>query len=276
MADDALLPGALRNRVTVFVREHVRIAPGLLDRVIVIGSAVVGDWWEGISDIDLVLVTRRSLRHDELVVLGDLHRSTISEGPIDGVHLTEQQLDAGPERIGVAPQVIDGELDEQAPGARLSWVTWREVESGIEGFVGTAGAIAWSPSTRRFPRVEEGVRAFSRQNLRDYWRPLGAGARAQLSPRPDGDPVDAVTLRWIALGPARLVATLETGNIISKSASGTFAAQRWPEYVELLSRAVASRTGINESFTAADERAALNLLDKCVAVAEADSRSRKP
>lgn len=271
MADDALLPAALRIRVTMFVREHGRLAPGLLDRIIVIGSAVVGDWWEGISDIDLVLVTRRSPTRDELVVLGDLHRSTISEGPIDGVYLTEQQLNAGPEAIGAAPQVTDGELDEQARGAQLSWVTWREVESGVEGVVGTAGVIAWSLSTWRFPRVEDGVRAFSRQNLRDYWQPLGAGARAQLSARPDGDPVDAVTLRWFALGPARLVATLETGKIISKSASGTFAAQRWPEYAELLSRVVASRTGINDSFTAADARAALNLLDQCVAAAEGDS-----
>ena len=50
-------------------------------------------------------------------------------------------------------------------------MTWREVESGIEGVVDEVGAITWMPSTRRFPGVEEGARAFSRHNLQVLYYP---------------------------------------------------------------------------------------------------------
>ncbi|RJT90363.1 nucleotidyltransferase domain-containing protein [Cryobacterium melibiosiphilum] len=272
MTTSALLPTVLRTRLTAFISEHRRLAPGFLDRVVVTGSATAGDWWEGTSDIDLVLVIRRAPSQDELVALGELHRSTISEGPVDGVYLTEQQLAEGPDTVGAAPQVVEGALDTQARGTQLTWVTWREVESGVEGVVDAVGAITWMPSARRFPGAEEGARAFSRHNLRDYWQPLGIRARAQLFSRCDSDPVDPVTVRWIALGPARLVATIETGDVISKSASGAFAAERWPAHAEFLLRAVASRTGEDIPFTVADARQALDLLDQCVEITGVDGR----
>lgn len=47
----------------------------------------------------------------------------------------------------------------------------------------------------------------------------------------------------MALGPARLVATIETEKIVSKSAVAAYAAARWPEHTELLHRADVSRSG---------------------------------
>ncbi|MGN7799112.1 aminoglycoside adenylyltransferase domain-containing protein [Leifsonia sp. 22587] len=72
----------------------------------------------------------------------------------------------------------------------------------------------------------------------------------------------------MALGPIRLVATIETGDVLSKTAAAAFAAERWPEHAELLERVVRDRAGERQEFTAADGREALTLLRKCVAVAE--------
>lgn len=124
VTNSALLPNTLRTRLTAFINEHRRLAPGLLDRVVVTESATTSDWWEGTSDIDLVLVIRRAPSQDEMVAPRELHRSTISEGPVDGVYLTEQQLAEGPDTVGAAPQVVEGALDTQARGAQLTWVTW--------------------------------------------------------------------------------------------------------------------------------------------------------
>jgi hypothetical protein len=56
--------------------------------------------------------------------------------------------------------------------------------------------------------------------------------------------------------------------VLTKSAAGDYAAQRWPEHAELLRRAVRDRAGERQEFTVRDGRQALELLRACVAVAE--------
>jgi len=84
--------------------------------------------------------------------------------------------------------------------------------------------------------------------------------------------VNAVAVQWIALGPARLVATIERGQILSKTEAARFASRKWPEFEDLLSRAVASRAGENVEFTVDDAQRAIALFERCVDAAGGGDR----
>ncbi|WP_420367024.1 aminoglycoside adenylyltransferase domain-containing protein [Curtobacterium sp. L1-20] len=236
------------------------------------GSAMLDDWRPGISDIDLVLITTRPVAADDLPVIAELHAVPEAGTQIDGVYLTESQLAAGPDAIEVAPQVIGGELIPAGEGGELTWVTWCEIENGAEATVSDGGVSAWRPSARRFPGALDGARAFSRTNLSTYWARLGSETWEQLAGRLETANVNPVAMRWVVLGPARLVATVERGLILSKTDAGRFAARRWPEFEDLLSRAVASRAGKDVEFTVHDARRAIALLERCVTAAAVDDR----
>jgi hypothetical protein len=263
------LPTVLVELIDRFAREHRARLPGVLTGLIVTGSATLDDWHAGLSDVDLVMIIARPPAPDELATMAELHAATSASTPIDGVYLTEAQLEGGPDEIDVATQVVDGMLSEQQAGGELTWVTWAEIERGVESTVSAAGATDWRRCRRRVPAAEEGARRFSADNLRTYWGPLGAQARGQLEGRAADAEVSARTVRWIALGPARLVATVEGHGILSKTEAADLAARRWPQYEDLLARAAASRAGREVAFTTRDARLALDLLDLCVEAAGA-------
>lgn len=258
--------------VDAFAREHRRRLPGLLGSLVMTGSATLDDWRPGISDIDLVLITTRPVEAEDLPTIEELHAVPEAGTPIDGLYLTEPQLVMGPDAIEAVPQVVGGELVANENGGELTWVTWREMENGVESTVSDGGASSWLPSTRRFPGALEGARAFSRKNLFDYWAPLGSETIEQLAGRPEIATVNAVAVRWIALGPARLLATIERGLILSKTEAARFASRKWPEFADLLSRAVASRAGEAVEFTVGDARRAIALLERCVDGADGGGR----
>ncbi|GAA1446440.1 aminoglycoside adenylyltransferase domain-containing protein [Leifsonia poae] len=260
---DAQLPPAVSEALTTFLLEQKRIAPGLVSRAIVTGSAAAGDWHDGASDIDVVFVVTRDPAA-ELELLAGLHAA--SRPHIDGVYLTETEIARGPDAVQTAPQVIDGVLVSSLAGAQLSWVTWRELEQGVQG-IADGGDVIWTPVADKHPDAARGAVSFSRDNLVDYWQPIGDQAEAELADRAPDAPVRSETVRWIALGPSRLVATMETGEILSKTEAAAFAAERWPEHAELLRRAVLDRSGERQEFTVGDARQAIELLRACVRVA---------
>ncbi|PPF71005.1 hypothetical protein C5E16_01790 [Clavibacter michiganensis] len=259
-ASPELLPPALVELVGQFAREHRARVPNLLTGLIVTGSATLDDWHPGLSDVDLVMIIARPPTPDELTTIAELHAATSASTPVDGIYLTDAQLKDGPHEIVTAPQVVGGILTEQQTGGELTWITWLEIEHGVESAVAATGATGWSRCARRFPAAEEGARRFSRDNLRTYWAPLGAQAREQLTGRASDAAVSAETIRWIALGPARLVATAEGHGVISKTAAAAWAIRKWPQYADLLTRAAASRAGQELSFATTGADHALDLL----------------
>jgi len=257
------LPPAVADALTEFLLEQRRRAPGLVSRAVVTGSAATGDWHPGVSGIDVVFVVTRDPVND-LPALAELHAA--SDPHIDGVYLTESELARVPEVVQTAPQVVEGVLVSQLEGAQLSWITWRELESGVQGVV-DGGDVIWTPVADRYAGTQEGVVAFSRQNLLDYWQRIGESLEQELAGREEGSPLRPETVRWVALGPIRLVATIDTGEVLSKTAAADYAAERWPEHAELLQRAVRDRAGDRQEFTVRDGRQALELLRACVDVA---------
>jgi len=228
------------------VRKFVSELPvGLVERVHITGSAISGDWHEGRSDVDVVLQLARPL---------DVNLTTVHSHfkQLDAVYLTAGELAAGPDQTAVAPQAIAGRFEPAKPGAQLTWVTWLELELGATLDGGTVAPV--------FPDTAVRAVGASRRNLLEYWKPLGAAARLKFALlRPS-----AADVAWLALGPARLVITIEQGRIASKTEAGEFAAAQWPENADLLDRVIRYRSTGDGTFSRGDARQALDLLDLCV------------
>jgi len=106
-----------------------------------------------------------------------------------------------------------------------------------------------------------------RENLRSYWLPYATSTAERLAAKRDDDAVSAEAIEWLALGAQRLVVTMETGRAVSKSEAAGFAARRWPEYADVLTRVLASRRGDTRLFTVLDARVSVALVLDCVALA---------
>lgn len=260
---DAQLPPQVGEALTLFLLEQRRRAPGLVSRAIVTGSAATGDWYDGVSDIDVVFVVTRD-PVDDLPALAPLHAE--SSPHIDGVYLTESEIARGPDQVETAPQVVEGVLVSALAGGQLNWATWLELEDGVQGVV-DGGDVIWTPTADRHPDTASRVGARSRTDLIEFWGPVGDSAEAELADREPGDPVRSETVRWLALSPIRLVETMESGRILSKTDAARSAAARWPEHADLLDRAIRDRAGDRQTFVTADAREAIALLRQCVALA---------
>jgi Domain of unknown function (DUF4111) len=106
-------------------------------------------------------------------------------------------------------------------------------------------------------------------NLHGYWSDQAAHAERVGAERPAAAPVGGEPVTWMTLGAARLLATLETGRILSKTATGAYVAERFPAYRDLAERCVAWRAGEDVAFTMADGARAAALIRAVVSAAEA-------
>ena len=268
-------PVELTDRVREFVADVDALVPGLLDAVHLTGSGASGDWQHE-SDIDLVFETSRAVTEVDGRVLMALHAATAVGHSVDGIYLTAAQIASGPDGIRSAPQVVSGDFGMARSDGQLTWVTWLEMRHGPAARVSAGRLGPWtarSPGLESRSDVSERASAASRDNLRSYWLPYASDTGERLAARPDDDDVPAEAVEWLALGAQRLVVTIETGRVVSKSAAAEFAARRWPEYAELLTRVLASRRGEAQQgaarpFTVRDARLAAALALDCVALAD--------
>ena len=262
-------PVELTERVHEFVAGVDDLIPGLLDAVHLTGSGASGDW-QNDSDIDLVFETSRAVTDADARVLLGLHAATAAGHSVDGIYLTAAQIASGPDDIRSAPQVVSGDFGMARPDGQLTWVTWLEMRHGPAALVSAGRLGSWTahpPGLEGRSGVSERARAAGRDNLRSYWLPYASDTGERLAARSDDDAVPAEAIEWLALGAQRLVVTIETGRVASKSEAAEFAAERWPEYADLLARVLASRRGDNQPFTVRDARLAVALVLDCVALA---------
>lgn len=253
----------LTAHVERFLSELESSLPGLVERVHLTGSGIGDDWRDWTSDIDLVFVVTRAPASADLDVIELLHAATTDGHVVDGLYVTDAQLRSGPDRLASAPQVIDAVLHRDA-SLDQNWVTWLEIERGVQARFSAGHALEWTPSGIRFRDTARHAASYCRRNLHDYWAKLAEETRENLSFRHDDDFVGRDALVWLALGPPRLVATIETGRVISKTDAASFAAHRWIEHARILSRAADVRAGADDVFTKRDALEVLDLVHKCV------------
>jgi hypothetical protein len=87
------------------------------------------------------------------------------------------------------------------------------------------------------------------------WQPSIGTLHALADVDPD-ETMDAATVAWFALGPARPHYTLAYGEIISKARGAEYLGQLFPECAQLAYRAIRWHAGEAERFNAADLAAA--------------------
>ncbi|MCW3816395.1 DUF4111 domain-containing protein [Micromonospora sp. DR5-3] len=223
-----------------------RALPGYVRSLYVVGSAALGAWQAGASDVDVVIMTARPASGADLAQLAAIHADLPRSPHFDGVYLEPALAQSWPADRRAVPFVVNGEFTTDKPCGELTPVLWLTLQRyGIP----VRGPAVAELGVRVDP---EQLRRYNLDNLREYWQSLVATFPAKLAGVGPDAVVDAGIVAWFALGPARLHYTLAHGDIISKAAAGDYLAQLLPEYADLAHRAVRWRAGETERFTAAD------------------------
>lgn len=253
------LPQAVSALVTDRLDALDAALPGFVTALWVTGSAASGDWRPDRSDVDFVAVTSRVPDLADVEALSVLHGPD-GETPYDGVYVAGSDLAAPPCADEPAAHVVNGEFGT-GPCGQCTPAAWLELRQDGIAVRGPAPAdLVPAPDPAA-------LRAWLLGNLRGYWSETAAQTERVGAERPAEAPVGGDPVAWMVLGAARLHATLSTGRILSKTATGAYVAERFPEYRELAGRCVRWRAGEDEEFTIGDGVRAAALVRTVVASA---------
>lgn len=223
------------DAAAAFLAELVtRYSADLVTGLHLVGSAADGDFRPGRSDLDFVAVLSRAPTDLDLEALGILHRSYGSDPTfprLDGIWLTEAELNAGPDAVAAGPTSAAGVFLDAAQGNRNP-VTWVSLQSSISLLGDLDRENLWNDRAR--------LQGWVRENAATYWRRWHARAAGW------GAPGLAMLGRaapsWGVLGIARQHYTVRTGDIASKSTAGGWALQTFDgTYRHILEEALAFR-----------------------------------
>lgn len=220
--------------------------PGFVRGLYVVGSAALGAWQPGVSDVDTVILTSRAAGADDLDALARLHAGMPASPHFDGVYLEPELARSWPADRRVVPFVVNGAFTTDQPCGELTPVAWLTLLR--------YGLAVRGPAVDELGvRVDrEELRRYNLDNLRDYWQAMIAGLPAAVAEMAPGDETDAASVVWLVLGPARLHYTLAHDDIVSKTGAAAYLGGLFPEYAEVADRAVRWRAGEPVGFTTAD------------------------
>jgi predicted nucleotidyltransferase len=217
------------------------LAPDMVRGVYVVGSAALGSWRPGRSDLDVLVVLDRPMSVSDAAMIGEMHavlEATRADGPHSDAHYVTPDLLGARSEVKV-PFAVDGVFKPE--GHVTDPVLW--------------AVLAKHGITLRGPRASElrvapdpaWLREWNHGNLESYWRGQ-VGYRSHFAKQDPDAAVDPYLLAWEATGPGRLHATIATGEVISKEASADYTAKLFPKYADLCAKAKAYRLG-DESVT---------------------------
>lgn len=241
---------AAPRQVTDVARGYLRAVdqalPGYVRSLYVVGSAALGAWQSGVSDVDTVIMTARPATGDDLAQLAKIHAEMPRSPHFDGVYLEPALAVSWPSDRPSVPFVVNGEFTSGRPCGELTpvlWLTLQRYGIPVRGPAVEELGVTVDP---------EQLRRYNLDNLREYWQATVATFPAELVDVAPDAVMDGEIVSWFVLGPARLHYTLAHGDIISKAAAGQYLAQLFPEYAALAHRAARWRAGEADRFTATD------------------------
>jgi Nucleotidyltransferase domain len=255
----------LPQQVSALVTERLSAVdaalPGFVTTLWVTGSAASGDWRPDRSDVDFVAATSRVPELADLEALAAVH-AVRAETHYDGVYVAAAELAAPPSAEEPAAHVVNGEFGSGPCGlcTPVGWLELRQDGIAVRGPAPASVVAAPDP---------DALRAWLLGNLRGYWSEEAAHVERVAAGRSAAAPVGGEPVVWMTLGAPRLHATLATGRILSKTATGGYVAAHFPAYAELAGRCVAWRAGRDVPFTFADGLAAAELIRAVVSATEA-------
>ena len=232
--DPVLLPAPVAEALVAWIEAHDEVAPGVVEGLYLVGSVALGDWTPR-SDIDVVAVVADPSDPDlfgDLAAANALFRERVPIA-VDGPYVAWGDLVVPPMAVQ-RPWVLDGEYHVDGESFEINPVTWYTLASrGI--------TLRGEQPDRIGVFVDEVERRlFVRENLQTYWRGVGERLAAEVGAS-DETEYGGEVLEWVALGVARMLFTCETGDVTSKSAAGEWAAERAPDFADMLRAAVAVR-----------------------------------
>ncbi|WP_101836362.1 aminoglycoside adenylyltransferase domain-containing protein [Frankia canadensis] len=230
------IPAAVRDAVDVYLRSVDAVIPGLVEGFYVIGSAALGDFRPGTSDIDFVAVTAMPPADSQVAALGRVHGRLSRRLLLDGIYTTWLDLARDPGQASPGSHAHGRRLHPRCDHQRHP-VTWHSLArhgAAVRGPEPAEIDIATDPA---------GLAHWARGNLDGYWRQWWQ--RSARLPTPAG--LACLTSQgpaWCVLGVSRLHHTLITGKIISKTAAGEHARATFePRWHRILDECLRIRRG---------------------------------
>ena len=222
------------------------------------GSASLGDYHHGRSDLDILTLTTRALPEEELAALEQMHKmlETGTQPHADAAYVVRDHVGKlPPEDAAGHGFVVDGHFNRGASGQDL--VVWANLDqSGITVRGPEAKSLNAAPDAGEF-------KAWNRGNLEGYWRMRALQVRQAISERDPNEEFLPFFAVWLASGPGRLHRTIATGEIISKTRSIDYTAELLPAYADILRRIEASRRGDDSvTYVMSDGRVLADLVDE--------------
>jgi hypothetical protein len=256
----AVVPGPVRELVAAHLQALDAAVPGLVEMLYLTGSVALADYRPGASDVDFLAITSRPLGDGDLAAVAAAHAGMPAAPCYDGVYLERGALaTAPPDGCPVVPHVVGGQFRTDQPCGELNpvlWLTLARCGIAVRGPAAAELGVRVDPQRLRWWNLD---------NLASYWQPLAGRIRREVAGRTSIGAAGAAGVVWAVLGPARLHYTLATGEVTSKTGAGGYAAQQFPAWAELATRAVACRAGEPVEFVAADALAAAAMVEAVVA-----------
>lgn len=237
-----VLPAVARETVDCLLGRLDRAVPGRIEGFYVVGSACMGAFRVGRSDLDFVAIVAGELGPEELIRLGALHlgrwySSLISDLALrgrwplvcNGIYLASGDLSRSPLEVTPLAGHVAGRFRIAArEGFDVNPVTWQTLAHH--------GIAVRGPGRERLQvHLDEAeLRRWTLGNLNGYWRRWALRtARSGLTT------VRALPRRAAVsgvLGTPRLLYTLATGAITTKEAAAQYALEvfgsRWHPLIE--------------------------------------------
>lgn len=120
----ASVPRTIEETTTRYLESVDNGPPGLVEGLYVVGSAALGAWQPGASDIDTIILTSRPLTAEDRPALEKVHAGMLPAPHLDGVYLDPGLLRYFPDTRQVTPFVVDGQLKFDKPCGELNPVLW--------------------------------------------------------------------------------------------------------------------------------------------------------
>ncbi|MEV5410077.1 nucleotidyltransferase domain-containing protein [Thermopolyspora sp. NPDC052614] len=244
----------LDQLATRIARRYLRIAdqllPGRITGFYLTGSAALGTWRRGHSDLDFVAVLEGEAGERDLRRLRALHvagntttlaRAVITAKPnipgtMNGVFVAEPDLTTPVTRIRPLA-AHSGWTFTPGKGFDVNPVMWKLLaEHGLPLRGPAPAELGLDPEPGR-------LRAWTLEQLTGYWHRLAERLLGGHPPAKPLIPPPRLALMY-TLGPPRLHHTVATGEVISKEAAAAYALDTFdPRWHPLIHTALARRTG---------------------------------
>jgi len=230
-------PPSLEEALGAYVESLDEWAPGLVEGVYVVGSAALGDWQRGHSDVDIVAVTAEPATDEDFASIRAAHVALAGRQPqpwVDGPYVAWGDLVVEPATGLHRPWVLHDDVHHDGECFEINPVTWFTLEA--------YGLIVRGPDPREIGVATDAAARvrFVAENLDTYWRAIGERIPTLL----DADAFTTADLEWCALGPLRLHHTLVTADVTSKRGAGEYGLAAAPtEYHGVIRHALAIRAG---------------------------------